>query len=141
MADCALPVIEGRRNPGVLSRPAADFVSLRSLAGADRDIAALRASIVRLARPTHEPQSRWPRGKERGAFRWGLFTIPSFGESGSPRYEAGETVFAEGTKTGRLLILKSGAVRSTTALVVAWNCTASQPDAQQSTYRDPAATF
>ena len=25
-------------------------------------------------------------------------------------YEAGETVFAEGTKTGRLLILKSGAV-------------------------------
>jgi CRP-like cAMP-binding protein len=26
------------------------------------------------------------------------------------RYEAGETVFAEGTKTGRLLILKSGAV-------------------------------
>ena len=26
------------------------------------------------------------------------------------RYDAGETVFAEGTKTGRLLILKSGAV-------------------------------
>jgi CRP-like cAMP-binding protein len=26
------------------------------------------------------------------------------------RYEAGETVFAEGTKTGRLLILRSGAV-------------------------------
>ena len=26
------------------------------------------------------------------------------------RYEAGETVFAEGTKTGRLLILKSGAL-------------------------------
>ena len=26
-------------------------------------------------------------------------------------YEAGDTVFAEGTKTGRLLILKSGAVR------------------------------
>lgn len=26
------------------------------------------------------------------------------------RYEAGETVFSEGTKTGRLLILKSGAV-------------------------------
>ena len=25
-------------------------------------------------------------------------------------YDAGETVFAEGTKTGRLLILKSGAV-------------------------------
>jgi hypothetical protein len=44
-------------------------------------------------------------------------------------YEAGETVFAEGTKTGRLLILKSGAVAIDNG--PAWGNT-SQPVASRS---------
>ena len=54
----------------------------------------------------HKSQAKRP----TGAFKCNLFTIRRSGKSGSPplaRYEAGETVFAEGTKTGRLLILKS----------------------------------
>jgi CRP-like cAMP-binding protein len=44
-------------------------------------------------------------------------------------YEAGETVFAEGTKTGRLLILKSGAV----AIV--------KGDTEIATVAEPGAVF
>jgi CRP/FNR family transcriptional regulator, cyclic AMP receptor protein len=78
------------------------------------NIAGPCTSIVCLAR-RREPQSTRPgntsnRGiqmaliHDREVWEKRLATLPL------ARYEAGETVFAEGTKTGRLLILKSGAL-------------------------------
>jgi CRP/FNR family cyclic AMP-dependent transcriptional regulator len=74
------------------------------------DVAGLRAFIVMLARFAWAAIEAAKRGVHMGlvhdpeVWRQRLAALPL------ASYGAGETVFAEGTKTGRLLILKSGAV-------------------------------
>ena len=74
------------------------------------DVAGLRVFIVMLARFAWAAIEAAHRGVHMGlvhdpeVWRQRLAALPL------ASYGAGETVFAEGTKTGRLLILKSGAV-------------------------------
>jgi hypothetical protein len=51
-----------------------------------------------------------PRGSGKAAFRDTLAALPIV------TYEAGETVIADGSRTGRLLILKNGTARTTKKL-------------------------